>query len=568
MHRSRMGWSVAALTLLGGLAALSPLAPAAAPPFAGSWSVTVLSGLQEITIWAIQIEEKDGKPQLRITDGLGDFKDADIEDVKIEPTSLQFTFKARGNAFAIRVAPPKGEEKAKQLLGTVTVRGQVEPVILDAEGRKFNAESAATPLPGSTELRKLLQKKDPREQEAGLRELQKTYATKPLGLFVAQALLQADMRSKQAIDKVEADGKQYVELATAYGPLMERQALLQVARSLARSEPGAALAACYARRVLEAQPREEAEAKTLSVLKVLSAALHKAGKTEEAKEVDARVAALEKPLDEAFLKKAVPFEPQAPAGRKSQSDRVVLVELFTGAQCPPCVAADIAFDAALKVYKPSEVALLQYHLHIPGPDPLTNADSEARAAYYGEMIEGTPTVIVDGKATAPLGGFADNGKQSYETLREVLDKALDTKPQAHLRLDVRRTADKIDLQADVTDLKKTGEKVRLRFVLLEEVVHYAGRNGQRLHHHVVRSYPGGTEGVALKEATAKESASVNLAELARKLEDYLISAEEKRPFPDFDRPLNLQHLKVVAFIQDDENRGVLQAVQMDVPPAK
>ena len=53
------------------------------------------------------------------------------------------------------------------------------------------------------------------------------------------------------------------------------------------------------------------------------------------------------------------------------------MELFTGAQCPPCVAADVAFDVLEKTYKPADLVLIQYHLHIPGPDPLTNAASEA-----------------------------------------------------------------------------------------------------------------------------------------------------------------------------------------------
>ena len=39
----------------------------------------------------------------------------------------------------------------------------------------------------------------------------------------------------------------------------------------------------------------------------------------------------------------------------------------------------------------------------------------------------------------------------------------------------------------MADLKKTGEKVRLRFVLVEDVARYVGGNGQRLHHHVVRA---------------------------------------------------------------------------------
>ena len=55
------------------------------------------------------------------------------------------------------------------------------------------------------------------------------------------------------------------------------------------------------------------------------------------------------------------------------------MEIFTGAECPPCVAADVGFDALLKSYKPTEFIGLQHHLHIPGPDPLTNADTVARA---------------------------------------------------------------------------------------------------------------------------------------------------------------------------------------------
>ena len=31
---------------------------------------------------------------------------------------------------------------------------------------------------------------------------------------------------------------------------------------------------------------------------------------------------------------------------------------------------------------PSELVLIQYHMHIPGPDPLTNTDTEARWKYY------------------------------------------------------------------------------------------------------------------------------------------------------------------------------------------
>ncbi len=57
---------------------------------------------------------------------------------------------------------------------------------------------------------------------------------------------------------------------------------------------------------------------------------------------------------------------RAPANR---SDRVVLAEVFTGSGCPPCAAADLAFEAALARYPRRDFAVLMYHEHIPRPDP-------------------------------------------------------------------------------------------------------------------------------------------------------------------------------------------------------
>jgi hypothetical protein len=105
-------------------------------------------------------------------------------------------------------------------------------------------------------------------------------------------------------------------------------------------------------------------------------------------------------------------------------------------------------------------------------------------------------------------------------------------------------------------------------VLVEDVVRYAGRNGQRLHHHVVRAFPGGVEGFALKEKASTQSAKVAVGDLIKGLNDYLTEAGKRRPFFDDERPLQLEHLKVVALIQDDESKKILQAVQADVPAAK
>ena len=61
---------------------------------------------------------------------------------------------------------------------------------------------------------------------------------------------------------------------------------------------------------------------------------------------------------------------------------------------------------------------------------------------------------------------------------------------------------------------------------------------------------------------------MKLSELAKGLRNYLDASAKENPFPDDERPLALKRLKVVAFIQDDATKEVLQAVQADVPESK
>src|SRR5205823_4199749 len=86
----------------------------------------------------------------------------------------------------------------------------------------------------------------------------------------------------------------------------------------------------------------------MRVLTVLAETLTKAGKEEEAKAID-------KEADALYVKKMPPFAPEKYAGKPKENQRRVLVELFTGAQCGPCMAADLAFDALEKTYTPAEV---------------------------------------------------------------------------------------------------------------------------------------------------------------------------------------------------------------------
>ena len=169
--------------------------------------------------------------------------------------------------------------------------------------------------------------------------------------------------------------KQWSEEARPYGDTWLAEIQLKALKAIAASKNFAKLSVSLAQD-LDKGISEEAIEKKAAVVGILAKAAGLAGMNDVAAEADARQAKLDSKLDEEYHHKVPPFKPTAYAGRKNaQANRVVLMELFTGAQCPPCVAADVAFDALLQTYKPAEFIGLQYHLHIPGPDPLTNDDS-------------------------------------------------------------------------------------------------------------------------------------------------------------------------------------------------
>jgi hypothetical protein len=106
--------------------------------------------------------------------------------------------------------------------------------------------------------------------------------------------------------------------------------------------------------------------------------------------------------------------------------------------------------------------------------------------------------------------------------------------------------------------------VRLRLALVEEAVRYVGCNKLRFHHMVVRTMPGSPEGFALTEKESQHTAKVSLADLRSRLTTYLDETAEKRPYPKPDRPMAMKHLKVIAFVQDDETGDILQAAMADL----
>src|SRR5262249_3145133 len=150
----------------------------------------------------------------------------------------------------------------------------------------------------------------------------------------------------------------------------------------------------------------------------------------------------------------------------------------------------------------------------------------ARMNYYKEVFPreafgGTPSMVFNGAAGPRGAGPRDNAQRTYEQFHETISDELDQPARASLKLNATRKGDKIDIRAEVADLKETGDSVRLRLVLVEEKVEFKGGNGVGEHFKVVRAFPGGVQGKPLKEKTTKQTASVDLGELRNQLKKYL-----------------------------------------------
>lgn len=241
-------------------------------------------------------------------------------------------------------------------------------------------------------------------------------------------------------------------------------------------------------------------------------------------------------------------------GSFTKTGRRVLVELFTGAMCPPCVAADAACDALTELYDGDEVVLLQWHLPIPAPEPLVAQVSLDRAEQCS--IRGTPTVIVAGGERIVGGGKADAIADLFGRYRPLIDAELKQAPE--LRLDGRAGIDGDVVSFSVGIDGAPSASLRLHAVLTEDVIAFPGKNGMLFHHHVARARLTPAGGLALAGATMPLQGSCKLSAVRGELDQLVSGFETEQAF--LVRPVepDPSRLAVVCFVEDPATGHVLQ----------
>jgi hypothetical protein len=499
---------------------------------AGQWKVTIYEDSQYLNFWLLKFTAKDGKVSGAAETLVAAIADTTVTNVQVGGDVVTFTLKlTNGIVFDFEGKLPRGG--GKKILGSVTRSGNSIPAYLEATQAK-NAFEANVEVLSRTPS-------DPRVFDTLL------------------ALVEQAKQKKAAARDVKEWVDGVLSSAENYGPTW----LAEYGAKLVN-----ALRADYAALATEAGARidKAADGKTppeaqLRLLGALAAAYQANGQGTEAAKLDGRMAKVEIAAHAAHMKTAPGFAVEPYSGKANQT---VLVELFTGAHCKPCAAADLGFDALGKAFKGNEVVLLQYHRHVPLPDALANADVDARADFYAKTLEGTPEIYFNGKPQGTGGGPRGKSEDKYEEYRDVAEKLLKRAPGGKVSVEASRKGDVVTIRTAASLDAAAKGKIKLRLALVEDWAYYRGQSGIAFHHRVVRAMPGGAAGFAV-EKELKNSVTVDVAELRTKLSKYLDDfAKKESEFPDTQRPLRLRDLHAVAFLQNDDTGEVLQAASVPV----
>lgn len=570
------------------------------PSLDGSWLLSY-GGLPvtQQRLGILKIETEDGKPTVNVVAGSPQ-KGATpptFSDLKIDGAKISFKIGLGPNKFTFEgTIDPKNPKK---ILGSFGDNDRVFRAALETtELKKLEQKDmffSETPSPTMAEINdlrrasnaaraKARQEDDSDEKAKLLKEaadLQKVSDEKtpalykelvketdsPFALTAAEALLAQATKIKANADDVATWAKMIEADSKKYGARIEQTGIAKLASTIASQDGFADIAMTYAE--LAAKMPNMTSKNRVGTLKVLAMLQTKSGKTELAQKTETEIAKLDEQLDTEYNATVPPFKPKKYEGRTDKSaNKVAVMELFTGTQCPPCVAADVGYDGLIKSYKPQDVILIQYHLHIPGPDPLTNADSVARSEYYNKVakgaIGGTPSTLFNGKSLAGGGGGMANSEKKFNEYSEILNEKLEESTDIKLAGSLKRADDALTVTVDVTGMKEPKDTLKLRLLLLEDNIRYVGSNGVRFHHHVVRSLLGTGTGIAVKDMKdGKHIATQSVKALQADLKKYLDDYNATSPFPYPDRPLAIKGLTVVAIIQDDATGEILQAIQLE-----
>lgn len=227
----------------------------------------------------------------------------------------------------------------------------------------------------------------------------------------------------------------------------------------------------------------------------------------------------------------------------AQSERLVLVEEGTNASCNPCAAQNPSFNALLD-NNTENVISIKYQWYFPGFDPMHehNPDeANARLAYYG--INGVPTATIDGVIPDVSPSYA-GAPGAFS--QELFDDAGAIQASFDIDVTYELTPNGLIMEATATCTEAVTGDLRFRIAVIEEEIQFSsapGSNGETEFYDVMKKFLPEVDGLEMANSyEVGESFTTNQTWSYANVYD-------------------VSELAVVVFIQDDNDKSVLQAAK-------
>ncbi|MGB6037795.1 MAG: T9SS type A sorting domain-containing protein [Cryomorphaceae bacterium] len=226
-----------------------------------------------------------------------------------------------------------------------------------------------------------------------------------------------------------------------------------------------------------------------------------------------------------------------------QSTRTVLVEEGTNASCGPCAQQNPGFNALLD-NNVDQVVSIKYQWYFPGYDPMHEHNPEeasARLAYYG--INGVPTATIDGVIPDVSPSYA--GAPGAFT-QSMFDDAAAIPGDFDIEVTYELTPNGLSMEATATCTQAASGDLKFRIAVIEEEIQFAsapGSNGETEFFGVMKKFLPGVDGVQMAD-------SYEVGETFTTSQSW-----------SYANVYDVNELAVVVFIQNDNDKSVLQAAK-------
>ncbi|MCI0434742.1 MAG: Omp28-related outer membrane protein [Gemmatimonadetes bacterium] len=150
--------------------------------------------------------------------------------------------------------------------------------------------------------------------------------------------------------------------------------------------------------------------------------------------------------------------------------RIVLIEHYTNANCPPCRPVEEVLATVLEEMGFAKVVSVGNHMFWPGTDPFFDANPvelEARRAAFG--VQSMPEFWIDGRKFGTPG--------DYGLLSARLEEALAVAPTFDLAVAGEAIADSFVVSGTVEKLEATPSDEVLLAVIIETAIAYRAQDG-------------------------------------------------------------------------------------------